>query len=155
MVYEFAFGLTVYFDTPVENQLRSFMQLAGFSLESGGILIGRIKPLSHSIIVTDMTYPQQCDKRAANRFSRKQSGHQKIMDDLWEASGYEKMYLGEWHTHNTPIPAPSKLDIREWKKATSRHHNTPFVLFLIVGKREARLWTINAEELQVAKEVQR
>jgi len=153
MTFNFSFGLTIHFSDSVVSQLRNYMFLGDFALEAGGILVGYIEPLKNSITVTDMTYPQPCDKRLPFRFSRKQSGHQTIMDALWKESGFEKMYLGEWHTHSTLTPIPSKLDIREWKKVARKGHNTPNILFLIVGTSETRLWTIRDGIIYSAKEV--
>jgi integrative and conjugative element protein (TIGR02256 family) len=64
------------------------------------------------------------------------------MDRLWEESGYQKMYLGEWHTHREPRPVPSGIDIFGWASIARRRQNAPWMLFLILGQTELRLWTI-------------
>jgi len=142
MTFNFTFGLTVYFDKLVASQIHQYIERTTFKKESGGILVGYVEPLKNTITITDITYPQTCDRRSLFRFLRKQSGHQAIMDNLWKESNFEKMYLGEWHTHNTPIPTPSSIDIREWKKTMRKSHNSPHIVFMIIGTNETRLWTI-------------
>ena len=153
MHYNFIFGLSVYINSTVERQIRDIMLHFDFQRESGGILIGSIEPLRNTITITDITYPQVSDSRLPFSFFRRQKGHQEIMDAIWENSGYEKMYLGEWHTHNTSSPIPSAKDLHEWKKCANRQQNAPITSFLIVGKMEARLWAIHDKTIHSATEV--
>ena len=143
MVFIFKFGLTVHLSEMVESQIISIINGTGFSTESGGILVGYIEPLKNSLTITDMTFPQKSDRRTARSFVRKPNGHQNIMNALWRSSGFEKMYVGEWHTHNSTTLTPSPADAREWIKRAREQHNTPYALFLIVGPRESRLWTVH------------
>ena len=154
MLFNFQFGLTVFISDIVEDQISESMKSEDFRRkESGGILIGYIEPLNRLITITDITYPQRKDLRSPYRFVRNQDGHQEIMDDLWERSNFEKLYLGEWHTHCTNKTTPSSKDIFEWKRIASMRHNTPIVLFLIVVVGKASLWTVHGGEIYQANEV--
>ena len=152
MLFNFTFGLAVQLSSTVEKLIRDIILQYDFHLESGGILVGRIEPLRSLFTITDITYPQSRDSRLPLRFFRREEGHQEIMDTLWENSGYEKMYLGEWHTHNTSTPTPSIKDLHEWKRCVEKKKNTPNVLFLIVGTKAARLWTIRRTSVYTANE---
>jgi len=137
----------------VADLLNNWMNSYNFWLESGGILIGKLLPVdihesACKIEITDITAPQKFDKRLPLRFIRAQAGHQDIMDKLWEESGFEKCYLGEWHTHKEACPQPSGIDIRGWKKISSKKQNSPWMLFSILGQKKMRLWTIHNDEIR-------
>ena len=59
---------------------------------------------------------------------------------LWKESGYKKMYLGEWHTHNQKDPIPSIIDIENWKKIEDRNNVAPEMYFIIIGTQKMEIW---------------
>jgi len=65
------------------------------------------------------------------------------MDKIWENSDFETLYLGEWHTHREDYPNPSQIDICNWRKIACKGQNSPWMLFIIVGMSEYRIWTID------------
>lgn len=114
-----------------------------FEIEMGGILVGQLCPSENKIILTDITTPQNSDKQTSTRFIRFEKGHQEIMDSLWEKSRHKKFYLGEWHTHNQDIPSPSNIDIKNWDTISKRNHESERLFFIIIGKKEIKVWVIH------------
>ena len=112
-------------------------------MEQGGILAGYYDKWIDGIIISDITYPQDEDVCGQFRFSRKSSGHQKIMDKLWETSEHTKSYIGEWHTHNQKNPEPSWIDVSNWKKIAKRKQNFDELFFVIVGTHNIGIWCVN------------
>jgi integrative and conjugative element protein (TIGR02256 family) len=97
--------------------------------------------------------PQQNDRCSAFSFKRAVSGHQEIMDSLWEASNHMKTYLGEWHTHRELIPHPSGIDKKNWLEISRRKQNSNWLFFIIVGKSQIRVWTVvNGTIIQMEKQ---
>ncbi len=128
-----------------KNVWARFLQYQGaeqFTVENGGILVGELNPADRLIIITDCTEPMKEDKRSRFHFFRSENMHQRIMDKLWQESDYKKTYLGEWHTHAEKVPNPSPLDIKEWIRINKKHHNSSFLFFVIIGKDEIGVWTI-------------
>ena len=123
-----------------------------FQKETGGILIGYYQSFCNRLLITDMTHPQREDLMERFRFIRRSTGHQEIMDELWESSGYRKSYLGEWHTHNEKVPKPSTVDINNWKKISQRIHNFDELFFVIVGTSHIGFWTVrNASVIEIGR----
>ena len=147
MIFHHSDALTVVFEPAIEQFFTDMKATFDYRLESGGILVGTRKP-GTLLTVTDISVPQNKDLRLPSRFRRSPAGHQKIMDALWEDSGYQKMYLGEWHTHREPRPAPSPVDTSGWKSLAKGKQNTPWMLFLILGQQELRLWTIDGQSVK-------
>jgi integrative and conjugative element protein (TIGR02256 family) len=135
-------NLTVTLTPIVEQFFKNLISSYDFRYESGGILVGTMKDGVH-LEITDITVPQPKDRRLPFGFHRAESGHQQHMDNLWEQSGYQKMYLGEWHTHREAYPLPSCIDTSGWRKIARKKQNSPWMLFLIVGQREFHLWTVS------------
>jgi len=127
--------------------LQRYQAQSVFTRESGGMLIGELNPAKKQIIITDMTTPQKKDKSTFNRFIRSEYGHQDIMDKLWKESGYKKMYLGEWHTHNQNVPVPSCVDLRNWSSISNRPQNSDYMFFCIVGKQEIKFWCVHEKRI--------
>lgn len=103
--------------------------------EAGGILLGYRRGVHLHIV--SATVPQQGDRRARNRFHRCDPLHQVVAEDQWKSSGSTIDYLGEWHTHPERDPAPSLLDISEWRKICRTRQEC--MIFLIVGNFD-KLW---------------
>lgn len=124
----------------VMNFFRNIILLHDFSVETGGIIVGEIRPLDEAIVITDVSEPFEKDSRGRFHFNRKSDGHQEYMDKLWRESGCKKMYLGEWHTHDQKKPVPSNIDINNWKKIERRNNVAPEMYFIIVGTRKIEIW---------------
>lgn len=133
--------LTVIISPAVDHFFSNMKSGFNYSLETGGILVGMLNS-GPTITITDVTTAQSKDIRHKFRFRRSADEHQSLMDQLWEESGYRKMYLGEWHTHPEAIPSPSGVDICGWKAIAKKRQNTPWALFIILGQHTYKIWTI-------------
>ena len=129
-------------ESKVLQEIKKYQNKGEFFLEAGGILVGIHDIKSKVYRITDITWPQETDKCLTYRFYRKENGHQEIMDELWEQSGYVKSYLGEWHTHNQKNPSPSLIDYTNWKRIAKRKHNYENLFFIIVGTECIGIWTV-------------
>jgi len=132
----------------VIQKLRDFQESHSFSKESGGIIVGYYENSLRELMISDVTFPQADDVCGRYRFVRKITGHQEIMDSLWEKSGRKKSYLGEWHTHNQGDPIPSPIDKLNWKKIAKREQNFDVFFFVIVGTDKIGFWTIHDSMLK-------
>ncbi|OCN03418.1 hypothetical protein A7X67_11070 [Clostridium sp. W14A] len=141
MISKYSNKLTVNFSPEVKDFLEFWMDHDNYRMEAGGLIIGTMEA-STQLTITDITTPQLSDHRLPFRFFRSETSHQEKMDELWEESGFRKLYLGEWHTHPEPYPHPSFVDISGWKKIASKKQNSSWMLFLILGQRGFRLWTV-------------
>lgn len=124
----------------IMNYFRNIILAHDFSVETGGIIVGEMRPLDESIVITDVSAPFEKDSRDRFHFNRKSDGHQEYMDKLWKESGLKKMYLGEWHTHDQKIPVPSSIDINNWKKIEQRNKVAPEMYFIIIGTQRMEIW---------------
>ena len=132
----------------VIRKLRDIQKTHSFRKESGGIIVGYYENSLGELLISDLTFPQADDVCRRYRFVRKTTGHQEIMDALWEKSGRKKSYLGEWHTHNQGIPIPSPLDKLNWKKIAKRDQNFDVLYFVIVGTDRIGFWAIHDNMLK-------
>ena len=128
-------------DADVVERLQRHAQLERRASEAGGVLIGRRVEGCDDVVVDQITTPLPRDVRARMRFARQDPGHQERITRVWEASGGTLGYLGEWHTHPEPLPAPSRVDWQDWKRRL-REDTTdgPDVFFMIVGTHQLALW---------------
>lgn len=133
----------VEFAENVCHKFKSYIKSYNYNIESGGILVGILKPVCNSILITDITEPYYQDRRTKYRFQRRENGHQEAMNKLWEQSNYKKTYLGEWHTHKQEIPQPSIIDVRNWIKISNENsNNSERLFFIIVGTKEIGVWMV-------------
>lgn len=107
--------------------------------ESGGILIGRRILDSRDLVVDLATRPFPTDLRTKESYVRHPRGHQEVLDRMWHDSHGTRTYLGEWHTHPTEEVAPSRKDLRNWRRL-ARRSEAPSV-FLIVGTASVGCWS--------------
>lgn len=145
-------GMTLCIIDNVWERFVQYQKEGDFTLENGGILIGILNPADNQVVITDHTEAAETDKRSRFHFFRSQNLHQQIMDELWETSGYLKTYLGEWHTHDEDIPKPSVIDTHQWKKINRRNHNSKNLFYVILGKKEIKVWTIVDGNIMVVEE---
>lgn len=127
----------------------SFAQLRLDDTEAGGILVGHERQQGN-LVLDRLTTPQSGDRRTRTRFHRSSEQHQELLNQMWLASGQTRAYVGEWHTHPEPIPTPSSVDQRSWRKhlkqAEARDHGLNFI---IVGTSVTRIWHANGGERNV------
>lgn len=127
-----------------------FAQLAPSSKEAGGVLIGRHILHSTDVVVDAVTTPLRGDRRSRTRFHRHAQVHQELLDRAWAETGGTSVYLGEWHTHPEPTPTPSNIDLTDWaRRLKSDTLEASFMLFIIVGQRDIRVWEGSRKTLDV------
>lgn len=142
MIFFYEELITLEIEESVQNKLNKYIKNNKFKIESGGILIGTLNHAMNKTTITDITEPQHEDCQTKFMFTRYEKGHQDIMDKLWKNSKYTKTYLGEWHTHNEASPIPSFVDKHNWIKISERDKNAQLLVFIIIGTREIRVWTV-------------
>lgn len=119
----------------------SFRQNKKSDREAGGILLGRYIRNSFDIIIDEVSAPVSKDKRSRFGFRRTKKSHQKIIDDRWRESGGTCQYLGEWHSHPEPLPNPSTVDIKDWKRRLKKDVvDGDHSFFVIIGTNEIGIW---------------
>lgn len=114
------------------EKFSAYEQQEADTYEAGGVLIGEMRV--RGLTVTSATDPQPTDKRSRFRFSRREFGHQQLVDAAWSESGGTQSYLGEWHSHPEQYPNPSLVDRAGWA-ARSICANRSLVV-VIVGQSE-------------------
>ncbi|MBM3111657.1 Mov34/MPN/PAD-1 family protein [Pseudomonas sp. W15-Feb18] len=83
--------------------------------------------------------PAPKDQRLKYLIERLLHGHRRIAEKRWKDSNRLIRCLGEWHTHPEDFPAPSGLDINEWKRACKGCQDDRLMLAAIVGQRDLRI----------------
>jgi integrative and conjugative element protein (TIGR02256 family) len=124
--------ITVEFSGQVLEVFKRYLQ-TGRRNEAGGILLGRIYD-GNTVVVEVATTPNKEDKAGRYFFDRSRNAAQEIVTCLWEQSGGEIVYLGEWHTHPERNPSPSPRDkdmIRSMFNDTKMETNS--LILTIVG----------------------
>lgn len=115
--------------------------------EAGGVLLGR--RIINSIDIIDAivdfaSEPMQGDVRGKGSFKRSVKEHQNLINYHYENSKGTCNYLGEWHTHSSLIPEPSKQDMISFeniiKKTKGDFKDFGYFYFVIVGVKVIRVW---------------
>ncbi len=108
--------------------------------ESGGILIGRENLSNNNLIIEYITKPLLEDKRNGTRFYRKDKGHVRFYNDIYDKYGGIHLYVGEWHTHPEAIPQFSLMDVRNWGKIGKEFGKEKTQIHIIVGYSALSIW---------------
>ncbi len=115
--------------------------------EAGGVLLGRLITDAEDVIVDHATPPSPVDRATRVRFFRSRRPANAAIRTYWEQSSATCNYLGEWHTHPEDRPTPSCIDLRNWQRVlTKSTFEQDFLLFIIVGRVELRLWELRVGE---------
>lgn len=137
-VKKFAFENDISLDLfpDVQNLLYAYRQISSGATEAGGVLIGYENSSTRNFTVSGATEPQVADSRS--RMSLLLSKHhRKLINNLDSPYGY----VGTWHTHPSVTPAPSSVDLRDWKKCIKQNRNsTSALVFVIAGTEAYRIW---------------
>lgn len=80
-----------------------------YPLETGGILIGYFADIGEPV-VTHIIGPGPNAKRSKYRFHPDHIWQCEQIEQLYEISGGESVYLGDWHTHPNGYPNMSFID---------------------------------------------
>ena len=122
------------------------------SNEAGGILLGRIC-LNDCIVIEEITEPTEKDKSGYYFFERDRETAQDVIGKRWESSKGKLIYLGEWHTHNEPVPTPSYTDKKMIKDLLIQSKmEIDFLITIIVGMKTNFIGLQNGRNLRQIKE---
>jgi integrative and conjugative element protein (TIGR02256 family) len=120
--------------------IRGYVQDGPHKPEAGGVLLGRHLLGTGDVVVDQVTTPQPGDRRRRRWFFRGRRRHQELIDRAWRESDGTCTYLGEWHTHPEPDPAPSWVDALDWRRKLAFDRFTEPIFFVIAGTVETRAW---------------
>jgi integrative and conjugative element protein (TIGR02256 family) len=155
-LYLLPYDRTLYIRPEAIEKMFKYKQVSWTDTEAGGILIGRILEEDENIIIDDVSEPMPTDKRRRTRFSRSPEGHQEYMNEAYEREEGSCFYLGEWHTHPQRIPIPSSIDRNDWERLLNVGFESGFLLFVIVGIDDLKVWYGYGEEpIPIVVEIKR
>lgn len=97
------------FTPQVYREMQAHRQTGPNDPEAGGILLGRVYP--SRTVIERISVPGEGDKAGRFFFERNVRRAQTIVDEAWNESNGELIYLGEWHTHPQRYPQPSRTDL--------------------------------------------
>lgn len=131
----------------VFQKLKMYRQYHRFSMESGGLLIGRTN-IEGTTRLYEITEPMGNDIKGRMFFRRKDKGH---LEYLCKANERCLYFKGNWHTHPQDIPTPSWLDKKSWKNAirNSKPGESKYIFFIIVGITETKVWCSNMKTSEI------
>lgn len=134
----------------VKETLLKNIQDKSYKKEACGILIGTHSICNNQVCITSITEPTKKDKRGKYFFKMDSRHHQKILNEAFEKSGNEAVYVGTWHTHPENYPDPSSDDIKDWRKQFKSNKKLfNKMLFCIVGIKEVKFWVITARGISL------
>jgi len=123
-------GSRILFEGHVINGLHAHRQLHMHDPEAGSIFLGYRRP--PHLHVVEFTSPSTMDERSRYSFFRCDPFHAQFAHKRWNATAGMMDFLGEWHTHPQSDPAPSALDLIEWRRILKTIPDSR--VFLIVGQ---------------------
>ncbi|HEX3803210.1 MAG TPA: Mov34/MPN/PAD-1 family protein [Solirubrobacteraceae bacterium] len=101
-------------------------------LETGGMLLGY--RAGGAVVVQAVTGPGPDAKHHRAHFESDADWQQRELELIYEASGRVTTYLGDWHTHPSAPPIPSRRDRRTAQKvARTKEARSPTPLTAILG----------------------
>ncbi|MFB2706983.1 Mov34/MPN/PAD-1 family protein [Marinobacter shengliensis] len=124
-----------------EDVVAAFQQArqSGNEKERFGVIIGSKDNGKECYWIEYLTEPYSGDDSGFKSFTLKDPAHQAVVDQKFKESDGRLAYLGTWHTHPEPFPAPSSVDLRDWSKCLSRNDDRQ-LFFCIVGTSEFRFF---------------
>ena len=104
--------------------------------EFGGVLVGSYSSCGKTAYVKQTIQPK-LNPKSKNRFKRTVNEINKELNRLYENSGGELHYIGEWHSHPFSGSQYSQLDLKsisEIAKEKNIKINSPLMLIAAFGK---------------------
>ena len=114
-------------------------QTAASAAESFGVLMGTTSSDRRDIWIEAVTTPMPDDRRSRFSFALCDPGHQRAVCQKFICAGGRAIYLGTWHTHPEPVPAPSDIDRNDWVACLRANLRRPLA-FVLVGIEEVRVF---------------
>ena len=81
------------------EEIYSQIQKNDYDPEKGGIIVGRENLNNENIILEYISKPLKNDICTRTRYTRKDEGHLKYFEKLYNENNGVYAYWGEWHTH--------------------------------------------------------
>ena len=86
------------------EEIYNQIQKNDYDPEKGGIIVGRENLNNENIILEYISKPLKNDICTRTRYTRKDEGHLKYFEKLYNENNGVYAYWGEWHTHPEDIP---------------------------------------------------
>ena len=132
--------------------MNAFIQDESAKTEAGGVLLGRYIKGTDDVVVDRVTVPMPGDRRSRFGFFRRAKRHQYVVDLAWVGSNRSCNYIGGWHTHPENPPEPSRIDLRDWKRALRREtFDAESLFFAILGLVDLQVWEGFRESTLISK----
>jgi integrative and conjugative element protein (TIGR02256 family) len=121
-------GQMIILSDHVLQQFDSSRQRKPGLAEAGGQLFASLA--DGHIRIEKATGPRKSDKRGRTHFLPDRRAEQKEIATM-HAAGLH--YVGDWHTHPQPVPAPSATDLRSMRECVSqsRHDLNAFIMIIV------------------------
>ena len=97
------------------EEIFGYIQKNNHAPERGGIIVGRENLNNDNIMLEYVSHPFKDDICTRNRYIRKDKGHLRYFEELYDENNGVYAYWGEWHTHPEDIPHYSIIDLENWK----------------------------------------
>lgn len=125
-------GRRVHVCADVAATWNAHRQISSHAAESFGVLIGTTSIDRTQVWIEVVSTPRPLDTRWRFGFRMRDPGHERLVRTMHKRSCRTRIYLGTWHTHPALLPAPSRLDRRDWTKCLRMNPSRPLV-FVVVG----------------------
>ena len=132
------------------EEIYSQIQKNDYDPEKGGIIVGRENLNNENIILEYISKPLKNDICTRTRYTRKDEGHLKYFEKLYNENNGVYAYWGEWHTHPENIPQYSFIDSNNWKKI-GKEMKGGIQYHIIAGIQEVGIWEYNAVQKRITK----
>ena len=84
--------------------------------------------------------------RSRTRYTRKDEGHLKYFEKLYNENNGVYAYWGEWHTHPEDIPHYSIIDLKNWKRI-GKEDPKGVQYHIIAGRKAFSIWRMQKGKL--------
>ena len=118
---------------PVLSRFRENRQIWPWQREAGGLLFARFEKAR--VTVEAASGPRPGDRRSRTSYVPDKRAQQEEIDRFHRSGLF---FVGTWHTHPSPVPLPSRVDVDETCEAfrLSRHALNGFVLVIVGNSRD-------------------
>lgn len=116
------------------EEIYSQIQKNDYDPEKGGIIVGRENLNNENIILEYISKPLKNDI-----CTRKDEGHLKYFEGLYNENNGVYAYWGEWHTHPEDIPHYSIIDLKNWKRI-GKEDPKGVQYHIIAGRKAFSVW---------------
>lgn len=135
-------NIEIYIHKRVLSIFKTYRQEKRDDNERFGVLIGSKSSENDFYWIDEVTTPFFDDVATRISFTMKDPCHQKIIDQTFQESGGENVYMGTWHTHPQRVPKPSFVDKEDWLRCLKRNQKRQ-LFFVIVGTDEIEVFIRN------------